>query len=680
MRGVVSLETNFTQVLLNVLGRQSAAVHTHRGFNLGVNVLHVLVATHLFQLLAVQPRVITETETNPGDFILEITARRGTTLVGHVVKGALDFLNITVGVRNVQGNGLGQLSLLLFSNHHGLLDEGFLVLTKLVTPSNVLVGSLLQVLLNVMESVLGNVGNTKTVVRPDGTLLRDQFTGQDLDHGRLTSTVHTDDTNTRGQRDTDGDIHDGGLVIGRVSEGNVVHLHDSLTLGVNTLQETRFGEFERVLGRLELEERLGSGVQSNEGLEVTLVCLELQVLNLQDVGAAVVQQAGVVGNHDAGGLGQRVEVVLDPSNVEGIQVVSGFIQQQNVSLLQHGTRQSELHSPTTREGSDGITAVLLVETNSLHDSGNFFTGNVGGRDTRILENVLEARQVRHFSLNISFNEDGTEFVREALQLTNGHGAHQTRFTGIVSTQKTITMTTLETERGVVQKNLGTVGQSKLEVTESFTIIIAFIVNNLGEFLALFQQTGRGGLGLGFKIGTALQVGLEERHHGFFPHRQKTFIADNLVLNQSNAQVTEVSDQQRLRSVRVVLLLKVTHDSILHTVQRQIEGNNLGLHVLQVVTDTFHHTTGFGVRGGFGGSFQKGQQVSQKGGGFNGFLNELGQVLNDNGSLTFHGNRLVTEGTSQKRFDNAKSTSINFLNKSGRGQLVDSVGNFLQDGH
>jgi hypothetical protein len=70
--------------------------------------------------------------------------------------------------------------LLLRGEGHGDLNKTLLVLTRLVTPSDVLVGGLVQMVLDVMESVLGDVCDTCLRVLPDISLLGHKFSSQDL--------------------------------------------------------------------------------------------------------------------------------------------------------------------------------------------------------------------------------------------------------------------------------------------------------------------------------------------------------------------------------------------------------------------------------------------------------------------------------------------------------------------
>ena len=52
--------------------------------------------------------------------------------------------------------------------------------------------------------------------------------------------------------------------------------------------------------------------------------------------------------------GETGEVALQPSNVDNIQMVSRLIKQEDISLEEHSTGESELHLPTTRELRHGF--------------------------------------------------------------------------------------------------------------------------------------------------------------------------------------------------------------------------------------------------------------------------------------------------------------------------------------
>jgi len=68
----------------------------------------------------------------------------------------------------------------------------------------------------------------------------------------------------------------------------------------------------------------------NKCIEISLVALQFQVCDLKNVCATITQETRVVRHHDTSDIGQRVDVVLNPSNIDNIQVIGRFIQQ-----LQH---------------------------------------------------------------------------------------------------------------------------------------------------------------------------------------------------------------------------------------------------------------------------------------------------------------------------------------------------------
>jgi hypothetical protein len=128
-----------------------------------------------------------------------------------------------------------------------------------------------------VESVLGNVGNTQVRMLPDLANLRLKFTSQQLDQGGLTGTIGTDNSDTRGKRTLHGDISKLLFIGTRVLEVNVLHLQDGTFLGLDTFKESRFGEVEDSLSGT--QGVIGSGTRNllDEFGKVTLITLQLVV-------------------------------------------------------------------------------------------------------------------------------------------------------------------------------------------------------------------------------------------------------------------------------------------------------------------------------------------------------------------------------------------------------------------
>ena len=75
-------------------------------------------------------------------------------------------------------------------------------------------------------------------------------------------------------------------------------------------------ELKLKLGLSEGEVRTSTWLNLDELIKVTLVGVQLQVLNLHDVTAAVVEETRVVRNHDTSDVREGVDVLLDPGNVD----------------------------------------------------------------------------------------------------------------------------------------------------------------------------------------------------------------------------------------------------------------------------------------------------------------------------------------------------------------------------
>ena len=84
-----------------------------------------------------------------------------------------------------------------------------------------------------------------------------------------------------------------------VLEADLAHLEERLLLGLDTLKERGVGELELVvLGGLESVVRASLGNSLHEGLKVTAVTLELEAVQVKDVGDGVVEETGVVRDDD----------------------------------------------------------------------------------------------------------------------------------------------------------------------------------------------------------------------------------------------------------------------------------------------------------------------------------------------------------------------------------------------
>lgn len=93
--------------------------------------------------------------------------------------------------RLADNRGLHDL-LLLGRERASRLGGLLLVVAVLVTPLDVLRRRLLEVLLDVVEGVLGDVGDTEVGVLLNAAKVRERLAGEELDEGRLSGSVGSD--------------------------------------------------------------------------------------------------------------------------------------------------------------------------------------------------------------------------------------------------------------------------------------------------------------------------------------------------------------------------------------------------------------------------------------------------------------------------------------------------------
>ena len=85
-------------------------------------------------------------------------------------------------------------------------------------------------------------------------------------------------------------------------------------------------------------------------------------------------------------MGKTSKVVLQPSDIDDVQMVSGLIEQQDISLEEHSAGQRELHLPTTGQAANGLLLTLVAETDRRESLDTLL---MSGLDTLVTEDKLE---------------------------------------------------------------------------------------------------------------------------------------------------------------------------------------------------------------------------------------------------------------------------------------------------
>ena len=673
----LSLDTELSAVGFDLLTDQRAELTAGKGLLL-VNLGNHL-GVRLDDFVTGNPGVVAGHHRNPA-LLLEANvftkSERTLVLVGvlelsagvdtnDTTLGTLDLVDLVHGLLIVVGDDL-------VGTVHGLT-----VLTGLETPLDVFRGGLLQVVIDVSESVLLNVGDTDVLVLVDLTAGGDQLTGQDVDQGRFTGTVGTNDGNTRAKGHLETDVGNLGAGGTGVLEGHVVDTNDGLGLGLDTLKETRLGELEFEVGGTQLVVRTSGGKLLDELTQGTTVTLKLEALVVDDVLKNVVQEAAVVGDHD-GSARRGFEVVLQPFDVLDVQVVGGLIEQENVGLFEHSTSQSQLHLPTTRKGGDGALELLAEETEFLELVLDIGLVGLQANFVELLDGPADNGLLRVGGVQVVLNEDGLDLILlgETLELLVVDSTHEGGLTGTVGTEETVTLTTLETQVSLVQQDLGTIGQGEGAVAQilTFLLIGGNLIRDSGFRGGLLTEALGNGLGLGLAndggdvrlgvLGPAGDLGI-------------------LLVNELTSDGTNVVDDSLgLLGLGLELvtqdLLEDTSDGVDVT-----SGGDLGDLAVLDITNTVEGIesllgllTSLRVGQSLEVLLETGHQLGQEGSDDLRVLDKLAHVVNNDGRLTLDGSVTLDETTVQQGDHDSQSRAGDIRNESGGTQQVDGLGNIL----
>lgn len=477
VRNKLSIETEVGAVLLDLLTDQRTELSGGEGLLLIDLSNHLLMGRE--NLGTWDPGVVSGHHWNPA-LVLEanvLSESEGTLVLVGVLELAagVDADNATLGTLDTVDLVHGVL-ILIGDNLVGTI-HGLTILTSLESPLDVLRWGLLEVVIDVGESVLLNVGDTDILVGVNISGGWDKLTGQDVDQGGLSGSVRTDNGNTGSEGTLEGDIGNLWLWSTLVLEGHLGDTDNGLGLGLDTLKETWLWELELHLGVGDIVVGLGGWALLDKLVKVSTIALKLEALVVDDVLADVVDEVGVVGNDDGGTWGV-LEVILEPLNVLDIQVVSWLIQQQNIWVLEDGTAKSQLHLPSSGEGGDKTADHEIVEAELVETLKNLLLGGLNTDLSQLLHGPVNGGPLSIGGVKVVLDEDSLDFglLWETLDLLVVDGAHKGGLSGSVWSKKTVTLATLQAEMGLVKENLGTVGQVEGAVAKILTLLIVSLLS------------------------------------------------------------------------------------------------------------------------------------------------------------------------------------------------------------
>mmetsp|Transcript_19951 Transcript_19951/g.44008 ORF Transcript_19951/g.44008 Transcript_19951/m.44008 type:complete len:349 (-) Transcript_19951:8-1054(-) len=248
--------------------------------------------------------------------------------------------------------------------------QRFAVFPTSKAPQQVLGWRLVQVLFYMMKCMLRNVGNANIWMLPNNRFASDrQLADQGLDHGGLASTVGTYHRHAAQKRHLDTHIVESRRLVAGICVGDILHLQELLSLGLHALQHAWLWQNKALFFAGEAEIGLRLWTSAHKIRDISLVGLQLSLLDIDDMATDFVQEGAVMGDHngrDWSGciLAQAEQVIAQPAHICNIQVSCWFIQQKDVCTHEHGSHQPELHFPSSGEMADLALQLLIVKANA----------------------------------------------------------------------------------------------------------------------------------------------------------------------------------------------------------------------------------------------------------------------------------------------------------------------------
>jgi hypothetical protein len=669
--GDFRVQTQILKVLGDDLGGELTETETLAGSLVIIELLDELGEAERDQSLTRDLRVVLWKETNPFDLVLERLLPLLTTHDGLDAAWTTAILHV---------NWLLHLGLVCLGENTGLLHVDLTIITVGVTPLKVLVGGLLQMHLNVLKSVLLDVTDTQVGVLLDTTSGWDGFTSQHLDQSGLSSSVATNDGGTGGQRKLARDASEGWLGSSWVGVGAVSHTQNGAGVGLDTGEDTRRWELELDKGGREGVVTLGLWLLLDKLGQVTLVGLELlSRLVVVDVGADLVQESRVVRNDQTGDLGVGLEVLLQPFDVGDIQVVSRLVKEKDISLQQHGAGQSQLHLPSTGQGTD-LLGLTTLWTSSEADFGQDLgdTLTTCGSDGRILGNKLEDADISVLTL-VVLDEAGLEHILgwETLKLAVGNGAHKGGLSGTVATTETVSVSLEEAEVGVGEKKHTTVCKGEISVDNlNLAVILLDRLSKLALVLLEVELLNSvtndlSGIGLLHEV-------LKVRGNAS-GNAENLAVVDILSNHSTNVWTGE------LESVKITTeatgLLDLGLQNLGHIVDGSAGNSTAGNVVIIITHGLVDDVNGTGSqlsdlwqRGAVDHTLNTGLELWQEGTGLNRIVDKLGQVLNNDNGLSddFLRGGWSVEGTLEQWSEERKDGRGDDGDKGGLGEGMNGL--------
>ena len=395
-------------------------------------------------------------------------------------------------------------------------------------------------LLEVVHGVLRDVREAQVMVLPHlpDALVGRELADQQLHQGRLARAVGADERCSRILRDLHVGVGENLAVGAGVGERHLFHVHHALVPGLDALQRAGLGEAngldvsrlvvaDGVKGVLHRSRRFTSGrpvlIQrrqrgdrravshlgevgvatdaldlldgvvrrrqrgDNLGLEALKILEahgvvgQVLIVEVNDVGEDVREEVVVVRHQADGGVREGLEVVGEPGDRGGVQVVGGLVEEQDLGVPEHRPRDGQLHPPPSGERLDRRRHLHVVEANLLQGVHHGIAADALGNhlDHEVDDGLLLFAE--NLVLDVIYGDVGGE-ARDVLRR---YAVQQRRLAGAVLSDDAVRLSALQREVGALEKHPA--GEGEDDTLEIDDVVLLLVVEKRRGVEALVLQ-------------------------------------------------------------------------------------------------------------------------------------------------------------------------------------------------
>mmetsp|Transcript_62955 Transcript_62955/g.148304 ORF Transcript_62955/g.148304 Transcript_62955/m.148304 type:complete len:665 (+) Transcript_62955:1475-3469(+) len=358
-------------------------------------------------------------------------------------------------------------------------------------------------------------------------------------------------------------------------------------------------------------------------------------------------------------------------------MVGRLVEQQDVCLHQHRSRQCHLHLPSAAECRDRLVEELVGEANRLQHSNHLLARLALVAHALVREDEVCDGRVGVRALDVVLDVDRPQHVwrRETLHLSVNNGLHQGGLSAAVGPAQAVSLAALHVEAGVGKEHHGAVAQRELHVAQVLPLLVLVLLHSLGPRLleAELAQLRADVLDL-----LSAEEGSERLIDKLRPHRR----LEVDVGDQDRRDGRDVEQRGVLRRARDAFrVFEKRVEEREDSVGIELLGlHRVGLEELEGFERLGGHRTRLRVRNLLRGLVDERHDLGHEGDGLGGVVDHLAHVVDDRARLASDVGRALLEPAEQQRHCHGQRRALDLLDEDSRCELVDAFGHQVRLEH